>query len=91
MAAPYKTLFIILEILKFLNHSYFDKFMTRKPKSGICYLRGFCGHVKSHENQEFSDIMFKVETFFHSMIVFWNIVKKKLENSISIVLSNSIA
>ena len=34
MAAPYKTLFIILEILKFLNCSYFAKIMTRKPKIG---------------------------------------------------------
>ena len=30
MAAPYKT----LEILKFLNCSYFAKIMTRKPKIG---------------------------------------------------------
>ena len=54
----------ILEILKFLNYSFFDKIMTRKPKigtwltwlssihfwsqkSGICYLRAFCGHVTS--------------------------------------------
>ena len=32
MAAPYKTLFIILEILNFSNYSYFAKIMTRKPK-----------------------------------------------------------
>ena len=29
---PWKTLFIILGILKFLNYSYFAKIMTRKPK-----------------------------------------------------------
>ena len=30
---PYKTV-IILEILKFLNYSYFARIMTRKPKNG---------------------------------------------------------
>ena len=34
VAAPYKTLFIILEILKFLNYGFFAKIMTRKPKIG---------------------------------------------------------
>ena len=34
MAAPYKTLFIIFVLLKFLNYSYFTKIMTRKPKLG---------------------------------------------------------
>ena len=34
MPAPYKTLLIILEILKLLNYSYFAKIMTRKPKIG---------------------------------------------------------
>ena len=33
IAAPYKTLFIILEILNFLNYSYFAKIMIRKPKT----------------------------------------------------------
>ena len=32
MAAPYKTLFIIFVLLKFLNYSYFTKSMTRKPR-----------------------------------------------------------
>ena len=31
MAASYKTRFIILGILKFFNHSFFAKIMTRKP------------------------------------------------------------
>ena len=34
MAAPYETLYIILEILKFFNYSYFAKIMTRKPEIG---------------------------------------------------------
>ena len=34
MAAPYKTLFIILKILNFLNYSYFPTITTRKPKIG---------------------------------------------------------
>ena len=34
MAAPYKTLFIILEILKFLSCSYSAKIMTRNPEIG---------------------------------------------------------
>ena len=33
MAAPYKTL-LILEIMTFLNYSYFAKIMTRKSKIG---------------------------------------------------------
>ena len=36
MAAPFKTLLINLQILKFLNYSYmyFAKIMTKKPKIG---------------------------------------------------------
>ena len=57
---PIQNSVIILEILKFLNYSYFAKIMTGKPKIGNlskmtelypsvkkCYLRGFCGHVTS--------------------------------------------
>ena len=66
MAAPYETL--ILETLNFLNYSYFAKIMTKKPKNltkvtelypflesrkWLLLLKGFCGDVTSHENQEF--------------------------------------
>ena len=51
---------IILEILKFLNCSYFAKIVTRKPKIGkftnmteLYPFLGFCGDVTSHENQEY--------------------------------------
>ena len=65
MAAPYETL--ILETLNFLNYSYFAKIMTKKPKNltkvtelypflesrkWLLLLKGFCGDVTSHENQE---------------------------------------
>ena len=34
MTAPYKTQALILEMLKFLNYSYFAKIMTRRPRHG---------------------------------------------------------
>ena len=57
MAAPYKTLFIILKILNFLNYSYFPTRLSCihfwSQKNGICYLRRFCADVTSHENHQF--------------------------------------
>ena len=49
-------------------------------KSGICYLRGFCGDVTSHKNQEFPELPLfpKILLLFHKLLpivpLYWGTV-----------------